>query len=33
MCGEGVPYGDYPASKEKFMSVCVTQQYRYIVVN
>ena len=25
MCGEGVPYGDYPASEEKFMSICCSK--------
>ena len=28
MCGEGVPYGDYPASEEKFMSVCFSKWNR-----
>ena len=25
MCGEGVPYGDYLASEEKFMSICFSK--------
>ena len=29
MCGEGVPYGDYyPASEEKFMSICFSKWNR-----
>ena len=30
MCGEGVPYGDYPASEEKFMSMRIIK-YVHIV--